>query len=76
MPENNGKQNPEDSYTNKYQYHIACSYGYKLVSADDNFSEPFKTYLGEDNVHNFINSMINKIKYCSEAIKNILTKNL
>ena len=43
--ENNGKQNLEESYKNKYQKHIACSYGYKLVCVDDNFSNPFKTYL-------------------------------
>ena len=35
VPENNGKQNPEESYTNKYQKHIACSYGYKLVYIND-----------------------------------------
>ena len=54
-PENNGKQNLEESYTKKYQKHIACSYGYKLVYVDDNFSKPFKTYLGEDAVYSFIN---------------------
>ena len=43
MPEDNGKQNSEESYTNKYQKHIACSYGYKLVCVDDKFSKPFKT---------------------------------
>ena len=32
MPEDNGKQNLDDPYTKKYQKHIACSYGYKLVS--------------------------------------------
>ena len=31
VPEENGKQNPEESYTNKYQKHITCSYRYKLV---------------------------------------------
>ena len=31
MSEYNGKQNPEESYTEKYQKRIACSYGYKLV---------------------------------------------
>ena len=31
VPEDNGKQNPNESYTNKYQKHVACSYGYKLV---------------------------------------------
>ena len=35
VPEDNGKQNPEESYTNRYQKHIACSYGYKLVCVDD-----------------------------------------
>ena len=31
VPENNGKQSPDESYTNKHQKHVACSYGYKLV---------------------------------------------
>ena len=69
MPENNGKQNPKDSYTNNYQKHIACSYGCKLVCVDDKFSEPFKTYFGEYAVYNFINNIIKESKYCSEAMK-------
>ena len=51
--ETNGKQNPDESFTNK---HVACSYGYKLVCVDDKFSKTFKSYLGEDVVYNFINS--------------------
>ena len=31
VPEDNGKQNAKESYINRYQEHIACSYGYKLV---------------------------------------------
>ena len=31
VSEDNGKQNPKEFYTNKYQMHITCSYGYKLV---------------------------------------------
>ena len=42
VPEDNGKQNPNQSYANKYQKHVACSYGYKLVYIDDKF----KSYLG------------------------------
>ena len=41
--EDNGKQNPIESYTKKYQKHIACSYGYKLVCVDDKFSKNFKS---------------------------------
>ena len=46
VPEDNGKQNPNESYINKYQKQIACSYGYKLVCIDDKFSTSFKLYLG------------------------------
>ena len=63
MPRNNGKQNPEEPYANKYQKHIACSYSYKLVCGDDKFSKSFKTYLDKDAVYNFANSMIEKSKY-------------
>ena len=40
VPGDNGNQNPGEFYTNKYQKHIACSYGYKLVSVDYTFSKP------------------------------------
>ena len=43
VAEDNWKQNPEQSYTNKYKKYNACSYGYKLVCVDDKFSKPFKT---------------------------------
>ena len=58
MPEDNGKQNPEETYTSQYQKHIGSSYSYKLVYLDDKVSNPFKTYMGKDAVYNFINNMI------------------
>ena len=45
VPEDNGKQNPNESYTNKYKKHVACSYSYKLVCVDDKFSWPFSIIL-------------------------------
>ena len=68
VPGDNGKQNPNESYSNKYQKHVACSYGYKLACVDDKFSKPFKSYLGEDALYNFISSMIEESKYCSDVI--------
>ena len=76
VSEDNGQQNPEESYTNEYQKHIACSYGCKLVCVHDKFSKLFKTYLGEDAVYNFINSMIEENKYCSEVMKKHFNKKL
>ena len=58
VAEDNRKQNPEESYTNKYQKHVACSHGYNFVCVDDKFSKFFKTYLGKCAVYNFINSVI------------------
>ena len=36
------------------------------VCVDDTFSKSFQTYLGKDAVYNFINSLIEESKYCSE----------
>ena len=41
VPQNNGKQNFEELYTNKYKKYGTCSYGYKLVCVDDKFSKTF-----------------------------------
>ena len=69
VPEDNGKQNPNES-------HVACSYGYKLVCVDDKFSKPFKSYLGKDAVYNFISSIIEESKYCSDVMKKHFNKKL
>ena len=34
IPEINEKQNPDESYTNKYQNHISYNFDYKLVCVD------------------------------------------
>ena len=52
----------------KYKNHVTCSCGYKLVFVDDKFSQPFKSYLGED-VYNFINSMLEQSRCCSDVRK-------
>ena len=76
VSKDNGKQNPENSYANKYQKHIPCSYGYKLVCINDKFSKPFKIYLDKDAIYNSINSMIEERKYCSSVMKKYFNKEL
>ena len=70
----NGKQNPEESYINKYQKHVACSYGKKLACPDDTFSKPFKSYLGQDTAYNFVNSMTKESKYCADIMLMVMLK--
>ena len=53
-----GNQNPDESYTNKSQEHVACSYDYEFVYVDGKFNKRFESYLGEDSLYNFISSMI------------------
>ena len=76
MSEDNEEVYPEEFYTSKHQKHIACNYGYKLVCVDDKFSKPFKTYLGEDAVDNFINSMIEESEFCSNMKEKRFNKEL
>ena len=66
----------QESYTNTYQKHVACSYGYKLVCVDDKFGKPFKSNLGKDVAYNFISIMIDECKYCSDVIKKLFNKEL
>lgn len=43
---NRGKS--DESYTNRYQSHIACSYGNKSACVDDRFSKTVQIYLDEN----------------------------
>ena len=66
IPGDNGKQNTDESYVQKYQKDDSCNYGYKLVCVDDKFSIPLNS--SEDAVYSFINSIIKKSKYCSDSM--------
>ena len=72
--EDNGKQNSNESYTNKYQKNVVSSYDYKLICVDDKLNKLFKSYLGNDAVYNFISSIIEESKYCSDIMKNYFNK--
>ena len=76
MSEDNVKQNLNESFTNKYQKNVACSYGYQLICVDDKFSKFFKSYLDEDAFYNFISSMIKESNFCSNVMKKHFNKEL
>ena len=46
----------------KISKYLVFRYDDKLVCDDDKLSKPFISYLGEDAVYNFINSMIEESK--------------
>ena len=47
-----------DSYTEKYQDYIPCSFAYKVPCVDDKFSKPVVLYRGKIPVYKFINAIL------------------
>ena len=65
------------SYTEAYQKHTDCGYGYKIVCYyDDKFSKPVTTYRGEKAVFKFMEKMIEEVKYCKNIAKKEFNKPL
>ena len=66
---------PQKSYTEQYQKHTACGYGYKVVCYyDDKFSKPIKIHRGEMAIHKFMKDMLAEVKYCKKVVKTHFTK--
>ena len=65
------KPNNDESYTDAYQKHTDCSYGYKVVCCyDDKYSKPVQIYRGTDAAYNFMEKMLDEVKYYKNIIKN------
>ena len=61
------------SYTEKYKSDIPCSFAYKVVCIDNNFSKKAVLYRGKNAVYKFIEAVLSEYSYCRGMIKkNIL----
>ena len=66
---------PQKSYTEQYQKHTACGYGYKVVCCyDDKFSKPIKIYRGEMTIQKFMNDMLAEVEYCQKVVRKHFNK--
>ena len=70
---NNRKNNT--LYTEKYQYHIPCSFAYKVVCIGDKFSKPLVLYRGKNTINKFIKAILKEYDYCKRIIKKHFNKN-
>ena len=69
--------NNEKSYTEAYQKHIDCGYGYKLVCHyNDEFSKPVQVFRGENAVYNFMEKMLEEVEWCKSIMKKHFNKPL
>ena len=63
-------KNDDKSFTEEYQKHIDCSYGYKVVCCyDDKFSKPVQIYRGKDAAYKFLEKMLDEVRHCKKIVK-------
>ena len=71
------RQNNDSSYTEAYQKHTDCGYGYKVVCCyDDKYTKPIQIYRGENAVHKFMEVMLDEVNYCKEVMRRNFNKPL
>ena len=71
------KPNDDKSYTEAYQMHTDCGYGYKVVCRyDDKYTKQTQIYRGEKAVHKFMEAMLEEVKYCKNTMKTCFNKPL
>ena len=69
--------NNNKSFTDAYQKHTDCGFGYKVVCCyDDKYSQPLKIYRGEKAVYTFLEYMLDEVKYCKKIVKQKFNKPL
>ena len=69
------KPNNDKSYTEAYQKHTDCGFGYKVVCCyDDKYSQPLKIYRGEKAVYTFLEYLLDEVKYCKKIMKKEFNK--
>ena len=69
------QQNNESSYTEAYQKHTDCGYGYKVVCCyDDKYTKPIQLYRGEKAVYKFMENILEEVKYCKRIMKKYFNK--
>ena len=71
------QQDSNKSYTEAYQTHTDCGYGYKVVCCyDDKYTKPIQLYRGEKAVYKFMENILEEVKYCKRVMKKYFNKPL
>ena len=71
------QRHDDKSYTEAYQKHTDCGYGYKVVCCyDDKYTKPIQIYRGEKAVYKFMEAMLEEVKYCKKVMKKEFNKPL
>ena len=71
------KDKDRRSYTEAYQTHEDCGYGYKVICCyEDKYSKYTSIYRGENAVYKYMEKMLEEVEYCKAVIKKHFNKPL
>ena len=71
------RPNDKRSYTDAYQKHEDCSYGYKVIYCyDDLYTKPIQRYRGKNSLYKFLERMLKEVEYCKGVVKKRFDKPL
>ncbi|CAB4044378.1 Hypothetical predicted protein [Paramuricea clavata] len=79
VPNENTKSNAgsDESYTEKYQTHQACSFGLKTVCHyNDSYSREYVNYVGKDAAYLFLKTVIKEAVRCRSNVNNLFKKKM
>ena len=67
----------EKSYTEAYQKHTDCGFGYKVVCCyDDKYTKPVQIYRGKNAVYKFMENILEEVEWCKQTMKKYFKKPL
>ena len=66
----------EGSYSKKCQDHIPCSFAYKLVCVDDEFTKPIAVFSEENAAYESVKAILKEYQHCKKVMKERFHKNL
>ena len=66
----------EGSYSKKYQDHVPCSFAYKLVCVDDEFTKPTVVFSEENAAYESVKAILKECQHCKKVMKERFNKNL
>ena len=64
------------SYSKKCQDHIPCSFAYKLVCVDDEFTKPTVVFSEENAAYESVKAILKECQHCKKVMKERFNKNL
>ena len=79
VPENKKDEEPDgdESHTNRYQTHQACSFGLKTVCHyDDKYSGEYKSYVDKDAANVFLKTVLREAARCRWEVNSIFKKKM